>query len=115
MDRDMETAVPVNKSEIRNRKSEMRIGIDLGTTNTKALALNDAGEVVYECSHPTVVSQVPTGGEMDAKQLGVDLLHLLQHVVSEARHLSDEPITFISIEKIPILSTPNIQRKKQHI
>lgn len=75
----------------------MRIGIDLGTTNTKALALNDKGEVVYECSHPTVVSQVPTGGEMDAKQLGVDLLHLLQHIVGKVRNVFDEPITGIGL------------------
>lgn len=75
----------------------MRIGIDLGTTNTKAIVLSESGEIIYECSHPTVVNQVPTGGEMDAKQLGVDLLHLLQHVIIEVRKTSDEPLTGIGL------------------
>ena len=75
----------------------MNIGIDLGTTNTKAIALSASGDVVYECSQPTVVNPVPTGGEMDAKQLGVDLLHLLQRVISEVQKISDEPLTGIGL------------------
>lgn len=75
----------------------MKIGIDLGTTNTKALALNAAGEVVYECSHPTTVISVPTGGEMDAKQLGTEFLHLLQNTISEIRKITDEPLEGIGL------------------
>lgn len=75
----------------------MRIGIDLGTTNTKALALSKSGEVVFECSHPTTVNTVPTGGEIDAKQLAVDLFHLLQDVIAGVKRVSDEPITGIGL------------------
>lgn len=75
----------------------MRIGIDLGTTNTKALALSKSGEVVFECSHPTTVNAVPTGGDIDAKQLAVDLFHLLQDVIAGVKRVSDEPITGIGL------------------
>ena len=75
----------------------MKIGIDLGTTNTKAVALSDAGEVIYECSRPTTVITVTTGGELDARRLAVDLLELLRDAVGELRSLSDEPLSGIGL------------------
>ena len=39
------------------------IGIDLGTTNTKAIALSDNEDILYELSVKTEITSVPTGGE----------------------------------------------------
>ena len=73
------------------------IGIDLGTTNTKAIALSESGEVLYEYSLPTQVIAVPTGGEMDPKRLRQDLLQLLRMVIQAVRKISDEPLLDIGI------------------
>ena len=73
------------------------IGIDLGTTNTKAIALSETEEVLYEYSLPTRVNSVPTGGEIDPKRLQKDLLQLLHEVIQEIRKISDEPLTAIGI------------------
>lgn len=75
----------------------MKIGIDLGTTNTKAIVLSDADEVIFEYSLPTAVKSVPTGGEMDPKQLAIDLLELLRSVISESRKLCGEPLQGIGL------------------
>ena len=67
------------------------IGIDLGTTNTKAIVVSGRGSVLYETSAPTQVTVVPTGGEMDPKRLAVDFLALLRSVIAETAKLTDEP------------------------
>ncbi len=73
------------------------IGVDLGTTNTKALALADTGEILYECSRPSETIAVPTGGELDPKHLAIDLIDLLQTVISEVRGKSSERLTAIGL------------------
>ena len=68
----------------------MKIGIDLGTTNTKAIALSKDGEVLCELSNATVVNTVPTGGEMDPASLAQGFLSLLSDVITKAGNLTDE-------------------------
>ncbi len=73
------------------------IGIDLGTTNTKAIALAGDGTVLCELSHPTEINTVPTGGEMDPKKLAIDLFDLLREVIAEIRRITDEPLYAIGL------------------
>lgn len=40
-------------------------GIDLGTTNTKLIAMAENGQIFFHTSIPTVVQPVSTGGEID--------------------------------------------------
>ena len=75
----------------------MKIGIDLGTTNTKALTLSDADEVIYERSFPTKVNLVSTGGKIDPKVLSIDLLHMLREMINEILKITDEPLTGIGL------------------
>ena len=73
------------------------IGIDLGTTNTKAIALTEDGTVLCEMSHPTEIITVPTGGEMDPKRLAFDLLDLLRGMITEIGRHTDEPLSAIGL------------------
>ena len=73
------------------------IGIDLGTTNTKAIALAADGTILCESSHPTEIISVPTGGEMDPKKLALDLFDLLREMTAEIRKLTDEPLSAIGL------------------
>ena len=73
------------------------IGIDLGTTNTKAIVVSGSGSVLFETSSPTQVTAVPTGGEMDPKRLAVDFLDLLRGVIAESAKLTDEPLDGIGL------------------
>ena len=73
------------------------IGIDLGTTNTKAIALAADGIILCESSHPTEIISVPTGGEMDPKRLAFDLFDLLREMTAEIRKLTDEPLSAIGL------------------
>lgn len=73
------------------------IGIDLGTTNTKAIAVEKDGSIILEMSQPTAVETVPTGGEMDPKQLAIGLLKLLKEMLAETGKLTDEPLQAISL------------------
>lgn len=73
------------------------IGIDLGTTNTKAIVLSGSASVLFETSSTTQVTVVPTGGEMDPKRLAVDFLNLLRDVIAETAKITDEPLTGIGL------------------
>ena len=75
----------------------MKIGIDLGTTNTKAIALSKDGEVLCELSNATVVNTVPTGGEMDPASLARGFLSLLSDVITKAGELTDERLEAIGL------------------
>ena len=75
----------------------MKIGIDLGTTNTKAIALSKDGEVLCELSNATVVNTVPTGGEMDPASLAQGFLSLLSDVITKAGNLTDERLEAIGL------------------
>ena len=73
------------------------IGIDLGTTNTKACALSDSGEILCEISRPAKMTDVPSGGEMDPRQLAADVPALLEEVISACRERSAEPLLAIGL------------------
>ena len=73
------------------------IGIDLGTTNTKAIALSEEGKVLFELSRPTDTINVPTGGEIDPKKLAVGLFDLLREMVSNVGKITDRPIAAIGL------------------
>ena len=73
------------------------IGIDLGTTNTKAIAVTGTDRVFFERSFPTKVKSVPTGGEMDPKELAEGVLSLLKDVIPEVQRVTDEPLYGISL------------------
>ena len=73
------------------------IGIDLGTTNTKAIALSEDGRILCEMSQPTEVRKVLSGGEMDPKALAADLFDLLRKMLDEIRGLTDEPVSAIGL------------------
>ncbi len=75
----------------------MKIGIDLGTTNTKAIALSKDGEVLCELSNATVVNTVPTGGEMDPASLARGFLSLLSDVITKIGELTDERLEAIGL------------------
>lgn len=75
----------------------MNIGIDLGTTNTKAIALSGQGTVLCELSRATAVNTVPTGGEMDPAVLARGLLSLLSVVITKAAELTDEGLEAIGL------------------
>ena len=73
------------------------IGIDLGTTNTKALALAGDGTILCERSRPTETISVPSGGELDPKKLAVGLFDLLREMTAQVRNVSDEPLSAIGL------------------
>lgn len=73
----------------------MKIGIDLGTTNTKAIVLSKDGGPLLELSKPTAVRTVPDGGEIDPKDLTVGLFDLLRDVLDEIRQISGDPLESI--------------------
>ncbi|MBR4687637.1 MAG: hypothetical protein IKP01_04910, partial [Bacteroidales bacterium] len=73
------------------------IGVDLGSTNTKMIAVSDDGRILCERSHPTEVISVPTGGELDPKQIAIDLLHLISEVTAEVRSEYGEPLSGIGL------------------
>ncbi len=73
------------------------IGIDLGTTNTKAIALSDNGEILCELSRPTETVPVPTGGELDPKRLAADLDSLLRAVLSKVKEKNAGLLTAIGL------------------
>ncbi len=73
------------------------IGIDLGTTNTKAIALADNVEILCELSCPTKTIPVPTGGELDPKQLSADLINLLETILTEVKQKHTGHLTAIGL------------------
>ena len=79
------------------RNGMISIGIDLGTTNTKAIALSEDGRILCEMSQPTEVRKVLSGGEMDPKALAADLFDLLRKMLDEIRGLTDEPVSAIGL------------------
>ena len=73
------------------------IGIDLGTTNMKALALSEEGKVLFELSQPAETIVVPTGGKLDPKQLSKDLLTMLREVIAAVQCRTAEPLLAICL------------------
>ncbi|MGX6449797.1 FGGY-family carbohydrate kinase, partial [Patulibacter sp. S7RM1-6] len=49
--------------------SAVLVGVDVGTTSAKAVAVDPAGEVVGEGRRPTPWRAVPTGAELDPEAL----------------------------------------------
>lgn len=77
-------------------KNGYLLGLDLGTTNTKACAVETDGRVLLQASHPTEVIPVPTGGEIDPKSFLSGLDDFLQDVLKQVRAITSDPLLGIA-------------------
>lgn len=77
-------------------ENAVTLGFDLGTTNTKVCALTDEGRILFTLSQPTQTIALPTGAEIDPKDLISDLDTLLREAVSRVHESADLPIRAIA-------------------